>query len=116
MRYRLILIAALLVALMAVPAAQAKVRVGLSEQSPAMFDQSNWAKLKLKRVRYIVSWDYAKHSGEHAEVTGFMNAAHAHRQEVLVTFSAKRGCFVNARYSKRKSCRAPSAKAYKAAV
>ena len=43
MRYRLILpIAVLLAALVAVPAAQAKVRVGLSEQSPAMFDQANW--------------------------------------------------------------------------
>ncbi len=61
MRYRLILpIAALLAALVAVPAAQAKVQVGLSEQNPAMFDQPNWQQLKLKRVRYIVSWDYAK--------------------------------------------------------
>ena len=52
MRYRLILpIAALLAALVAVPAAQAKVRVGLSEQNPAVFDQSNWAQLKLKRAR-----------------------------------------------------------------
>jgi hypothetical protein len=113
----IITIAALLVALVAVPAAQAKVRVGLSEQNPAMFDQSNWAKLKLKRVRYIVSWDYAKHAGERAEVTSFMNAARAHRQEVLVTFGATRGCFVNGRYNKRrKACRAPSAAAYKRAV
>ena len=58
---RLILpIAALLAALVAVPAAQAKVRVGLSEQNPAMFDQPNWTQLKLKRVRYILPWDYAK--------------------------------------------------------
>jgi hypothetical protein len=117
MRYRLILpIAALLAALVAVPAAQAKVRVGLSEQSPAMFDQANWAKLKLKRVRYIASWDYAKHPGERAEVSGFMDAARAHRQEVLVTFNSHRGCFLNNKYKKSKVCKAPSAKAYKAAV
>jgi len=117
MRYRLILpIAVLLAALVAVPAAQAKVRVGLSEQSPRMFDESNWAKLKLKRVRYILPWDYAKSAFDHGEVTAFMNAARAKRQEVLVTFSARRGCFINNRYSKKKACRAPSQKAYKAAV
>jgi hypothetical protein len=117
MRYRVILpIAALLAVLAAVPAAQAKVRVGLSEQSPAMFDQSNWSKLKLKRVRYILPWDYAAHAGNHAEVTAFMNAARARRQDVLVTFSATRGCFVNNRYSRKKACRAPSARAYKSAV
>jgi len=117
MRYRLILpIAALLAVLVAVPAAQAKVRVGISEQSPAMFDQSNWTKLKLKRVRYILPWDYAKQESNHAEVTAFMNAARAKKQEVLVTFSATRGCFVNNRYSKRKACKAPSKKAYTRAV
>jgi hypothetical protein len=105
-----------LAALVAVPAAQAKVKVGISEQNPAMFDQPNWQKLKLKRVRYIVSWDYAKHGFERAEVTGFMNAARAHKQEVLVTFNAHRGCFLNNKYRKTKVCKAPSAKAYKAAV
>jgi hypothetical protein len=118
MQDRLILpIAALLAVLVAVPAAQAKVRVGLSEQSPTMFDQGNWAQLKLKRVRYIVSWDYAKSPGENAEVAHFMNTARAHKQEVLVTFNAHRGCFVNNKYKKKsKACKAPSAKAYKAAV
>jgi Glycosyl hydrolase catalytic core len=117
MRYRVILpIAALMAALVVVPAAQAKVRVGVSEQSPAMFDQANWSNLKLKRVRYILPWDFAKHPGNQAEVTSFMNAARAKCQEVLVTFSATRGCFVNNRYSKKKACRAPSTSAYKSAV
>ena len=118
MRFRLILpIAALLAALVAVPAAQAKVRVGLSEQNPTMFAESNWTKLKLKKVRYILPWDYAKSPGNHAEVRDFMNAARAKRQEILVTYSASRGCFVNNRYAKRrKACKPPSAKAYKAAV
>jgi hypothetical protein len=118
MRYRLILpLALLLAALVAVPAAQAKVRVGLSEQNPTVFDQSNWAKLKLKRVRYIVSWDYARSASEHAEVRHFMNTARAYGQEVLVTFNAHRGCFNGRRYNKRrKACKAPSSKRYKAAV
>jgi Glycosyl hydrolase catalytic core len=117
MRYRLMLpIAALLVALVAVPAAQAKARVGLSEQNPAMFDQPNWQSLKLKRVRYIVSWDYTRQAFEHAEVSAFLNAAHAHQQDVLVEFNAHRGCFNGKRYSKKKVCRAPSASAYRKAV
>jgi hypothetical protein len=116
MRYRLILpIAALVAALVAVPAAQAKVRVGLSEQNPSMFAQSNWSKLKLKRVRYILPWDYFKSAPQHAEVTAFMNAARAKRQDVLVTFSARRGCFVT-KYSKKKACKAPSKKTYISAV
>jgi hypothetical protein len=117
MRYRLILpLAALLTALIAVPTAQAKPRVGMSEQSPAMFDQANWQKLKLKRVRYILPWDYYKQPHDQAEVSHFMNTARAYRQEVLVTFSARRGCFSNGRYSKRKACRAPSKRAYQRAV
>ena len=52
----------------------------------------------------------------HAEVTGFMNAARAKRQDVLVTFSRHRGCFVNNKYSKTKACRAPSERAYTSAV
>jgi hypothetical protein len=116
MRYRLILpIAVLLAALVAVPAAQAKVRVGLSEQNPALFAQPSWAQLKLKRVRYILPWDYFKSAPQHAEVTAFMNAARVKRQDILVTFSARRGCFV-ARYSKKKACRAPSKKTYISAV
>jgi len=117
MRFRLILpLAVLLGALLAVPAAQAKVRVGLSEQSPNVFSQSNWTKLKLKRVRYIVSWDYAKQGFERAEVSGFLNSARAARQDVLVEFNARRGCFTGRRYKKTKACRAPSTKAYKKAV
>jgi hypothetical protein len=117
MRYRLILpIAVLVAALLAVPAAQAKPRVGLSEQNPAMFTQSNWGKLKLKRVRYIVSWDYAKHGFERTEVFNFLTTAHAAKQDVLVEFNAPRGCFTGTRYKKTKACRAPSASAYKKAV
>jgi len=117
MRYRLILpLAVLLATMLVAPAAQAKARVGLSEQSPALFSQASWQKLKLKRVRYIVSWDYAKQGFERAEVSGFLNAAHAAKQDVLVEFNARRGCFTGSRYKKTKACRAPSQSAYKKAV
>jgi Glycosyl hydrolase catalytic core len=107
---------AVLAAAILAPAADANYRVGLSEQSPALFSQPAWQSLKLKRVRYIVPWDYYKDAGQHGEVTSFLNAAHAANQDVLVAFTARRGCYVNGKYSKSSACRAPSTSAYKSAV
>ena len=43
-----------------------------------------------------------------------MLRARAARQDVLVTFTARRGCYLpSGRYSKAKVCRAPSASAYR---
>ena len=115
MTIRLLLIAALTSLVVAAPAS-AKYRVGLGEQNPQMFDAPSWQSLKLKRVRYLVPWDYAKHPGQRDEVNFFMSRAQANRQDVLVTFTARRGCYLpSGRYSKKKACRAPSAKAYKKA-
>ena len=44
-----------------------------------------------------------------------MNAARAHKQDVLVMFTARRGCYANGKYSKSSACRAPSKRAYKTA-
>ncbi len=94
-RKTMTLLLAAIAALVLCAPASANYRVGLSEQNAATFDQPLWQGLKLKRVRYIVPWDFYKGDGT-AEVTSFMNAAHAHKQEVLVMFTARRGC-----YSKR---------------
>jgi hypothetical protein len=112
---RIVSLAALAVLILAAPAS-ASYRVGISEQSGAMFSQPAWQSLKLKRTRYIVPWDYYKDAGQNAEVTGFMNAAHAAGQDVLVAFSARRGCYNNGKYSKSSACRAPSTSAYRSAV
>ena len=115
MTIRLILIAALMSLVVAAPAS-ANYRVGLGEQNPQMFDTASWQSLKLKRVRYLVPWDYAKHRGQRDEVDYFMGRARAAKQDVLVTFTARRGCYLpSGRYSKAKACRAPSAKAYRKA-
>jgi Glycosyl hydrolase catalytic core len=111
MAFRLLLPITLLAALLVAPAAEAKYRVGLSEQSASMFDNSRWQSLKLKRARYIVPWDWQR--SNQGEVEAYMNRARAARQDVLVTFTASRGCFNGRRYSKRKSCRAPSAGKYR---
>ena len=96
--------------------ASAAYKVGLGEQKPQMFSDPNWQSLKLKRVRYLVPWDYAKHRGQRDEVNYYMTLARQAKQDILVTFTARRGCYsASGRYSKKKSCRAPSAKAYKKA-
>jgi hypothetical protein len=112
MTSRLLLPISLLVLLVAAAPASAKYRVGLSEQSPAMFASPAWQGLKLKKVRYILAWDWQK-TGQEAEVAAFMNAARAAGQDVLVTFTAHRGCFNGRSYSRRRECRAPSASAYR---
>jgi hypothetical protein len=104
---------AVLAALVLAPTAHANYIVGVSEQNNAMFQQPAWQSLKLKRVRYLVPWDYAKVPFEKTEVANYMAAAHAAKQEVLVAFTARSGCYVNGKYSKSSSCKAPSTSAYK---
>jgi len=112
MTSRLLLPISLLVVLVAAAPASAKYRVGIGEQNPAMFASPHWQDLKLKRVRYIVAWDWNR-TGQQGEVAAFMNAARANNQDVLVTFTAHRGCFTGRRYLRIRACRAPSASAYR---
>src|SRR5215217_1860351 len=91
MTFRRILPIALLLSLLAAAPAAAKYRVGLGEQNQAMFDSPAWQSLKLKRLRYLVPWDYARHRGQRDEVDYFMFKARQARQDVLVTFTARRG-------------------------
>jgi hypothetical protein len=115
-RTRTTFVVAAIAALAMCAPASANYRVGLSEQDARVFSQPAWQTLKLKRVRYILAWDYYKDAGQTAEAANFLNAAHAAKQDVLVMFSAKRGCYVNGKYSRSKACRAPSTSAYKKAV
>jgi hypothetical protein len=114
MAFRKMLPVVLLAALFVAPTAEAKYKVGLGEQSTSMFDSARWQSLKLKRVRYLVPWNWSQSASTRAAVTAYMTRARAARQQVLVAFTARGGCYVNGRYSKRKACRAPSAKAYRA--
>jgi Glycosyl hydrolase catalytic core len=116
MRSRLILPIAVLSALLLAAPASANFRVGLSEQNPQMFSEPAWQALHLKRVRYIVPWDWYKSRGQRSEVEFFMGTAHLFNQDVLATFTADRSCYVHGRYRHIKKCRAPSQKAYASAV
>jgi hypothetical protein len=100
--------------LVATRPAHASYRVGVSEQNPAMFADPAWQRLRLRQVRYIVAWDWAR-TNQQREVDAFMSAARARRQRVLVTFAAHRGCFEGGRYARSAVCRAPSARAYRTA-
>ena len=102
------------VALVGAAPASAAYRVGVGEQNAQMFDSPSWQSLKLKRVRYLVPWDYASHQDQRSAFDRYMLRARAARQDVLVTFTARRGCYLpSGRYSKAKVCRAPSASAYR---
>jgi hypothetical protein len=107
---------ALLAALLALAGpTEAKYRVGIGEQDPVMFSSPAWQSLRLHQVRYLVDWDWYT-TGEQTEVATFMQTARANGQAVLVTFGAHRGCFDGRRYSRSRTCRAPSARAYRRSV
>jgi hypothetical protein len=114
MAFRKMLPLMLLAMLVVVPSAEAKYRVAVGDQSAAMFDSARWQSLKLKRTRYLVPWDWNKSAAQAAETTGYMTRARAAGVQVLVSFTAHRGCWNGRRYSRSRACRAPSAKAYRA--
>jgi hypothetical protein len=101
-------------AALAAPAGAA-VRVGMGDQDPGMFDQGSFQALEIKRVRYLVPWDWYKSDVQQAEMRTFLTRARRARADVLVHFTARRGCYQTGnRYSKAKVCRAPSVKTYTA--
>jgi putative glycosyl hydrolase len=106
------LVALLLAALFAAPA-QANFAVGIADQNAAMFDNKNFQALKIKRIRYLVAYDWYKVRWQREEVDAFMKRAQTAGADVLVHFTSRRGCYNNGRYSKRKVCRAPSVAAYR---
>jgi hypothetical protein len=109
------LLVALLVAALVRADAAASYRIGFSEQSAEMFRTPSWQQLGLTRVRYLVPWDWQASDRQRAETDAFMTAARFNGQDVLVTFTAHRGCFADGRYSRDRLCRAPEAHEYRAA-
>ena len=110
-------IAAALVSCAAVAAsaapAQADFAVGMADQDFRMFESSRFEKLGIDNVRFLVPYDWFKKQGNEDEVKAFMERAAASDTDVLVHFTARRGCYNHGKYSKRKVCKAPSVKKYK---
>ena len=115
MQRRILPIVALVLCAMFVAPAHADFKVGIADQDATMFDNPRYQALEIERVRYLVPFDWHKHDFQVAEVTNFMNRANADGAEVLVHFTAKRGCYDHGRYSRRASCRAPSVRTYRRA-
>jgi hypothetical protein len=93
--------------------AQANFKVGIADQHGSMFDNTNYQALNIKRVRYLIPYDWYKHEGQKAEVDYFLDRAEQDGADVLAHFTARRGCYNNGKYSKRKVCKAPSVSKYK---
>ena len=106
------LVALVLCAIFAAPA-QANFKVGIADQDARMFANPSYQKLNIKRIRYLVPFDWYKRRYQVVEVTDFMNHARSAGAEVLVHFTARRGCYKNGRYLRKKKCRAPSVKTYR---
>ena len=76
-------------ALLAAPFASAKspIKVGVADQSPAMFASPQFRALKTKRTRYFVPANVMQNGTELAKATSFVNAARAAGVSTLLHIS-----------------------------
>ena len=79
----------IVLALLAVPssASAVNIRVGIGDQSPAMFANPNYKALKLKLTRYFIEWNAITDSAELAKADAFVAAARASGVKVLMHIS-----------------------------
>jgi hypothetical protein len=121
MRFRLLTALLAAGALLALPAAaHAKVTVGISENSPAMFTHPLFGGLGAKHARVVMAYNVMT-SGNHelARVTQYLNAARAAGVTPLVTFEHATGdaSICNKRRNFRRAvCRLPSQRSYRSNV
>ena len=57
--------------------AQSPIRVGLGDQSAAMFTNSDFLRLKVKKARYFVRWDAMRHADARVAVDTWVKTARA---------------------------------------
>jgi hypothetical protein len=103
---RVICAAAAVAALLLMPAGAqaAPTAIGIGEQSPAIFNDPAWQRLKSPDVRYIVAWDALRVPWQKAEVDDYLAAARDAGARVLLGFSRSR----SERLSRRKYLPSPS--------
>ena len=86
---RLLVVA--LIAALAIPAgAGAKLIVGISDQNASTFSDPLYAKAKLTVARYVVPYDVTSDPAQNAKFAGWLSAARAAKQKVLVSFEHSR--------------------------
>ncbi len=86
---RLSVLPLLLLALLAVPASASAVniRVGIGDQSPAMFANPNYKALNLKITRYFIEWNAIDDPAELKKADAFVAAARASGVSTLMHIS-----------------------------
>jgi hypothetical protein len=86
---RLSVLPLLVLALLAVPASASAVniRVGIGDQSPAMFANSNYQALNLKLTRYFIEWNAIDDKAELDKADKFVAAARASGVSTLMHIS-----------------------------
>ena len=94
--------------------AATNVSVGIGDQSPAMFSDPNFKKLKVKKVRYFIRWNTIDNPGELALADAYVNAAKANKVRVLMHISTDK--LVRARKNPSGAAKLPSVKQYKSKV
>jgi hypothetical protein len=88
--------AILCAALLATPALAAPARaatpplVGIGEQNPSIFTDTNWQALGVRDVRVVASYDALYSSWQRADLDAYMTAAHAAGARVLLGFGHSR--------------------------
>src|SRR3954453_4126845 len=110
-RRLVLLLAALAACLALVPtAAQARtaVRVGMGDQSAAMFDQPAFQRAKLKRVRYFIAWNAMDNAAARLAARAYVQRARRSGFTVLLHVSSDD--------LRIKKARLPSVSAYRSKV
>src|SRR3954454_7750431 len=86
---RPLLVIALLASLTAVPAAaEAKYKIGISDQLARTFTNPLYAPLNLSLARYITPWDVMSRPADKAKLIEWVTAAEAAHQRILLAFQA----------------------------
>ena len=84
------------------------VSVGIGDQSENLFDNANFKKLKVKKVRYFIKWDAVDRPGEIGQADAYVNAARRNGADVLMHISSNN--------LTRKAAKLPSVSLYKSKV
>jgi hypothetical protein len=84
------------------------VSVGIGDQSENLFDNANFKKLRVKKVRYFIKWDAVDRPGELAQADAYVNAAERNNADVLMHISSNN--------LTRKAAKLPSVATYRSKV
>ncbi|HEX8102936.1 MAG TPA: hypothetical protein VF533_10000 [Solirubrobacteraceae bacterium] len=118
-RLPLLLLSGLLLVLTLPSAASAKLRIGISESQPSMFQSPQFAQTGVKNTRVVVSWNVLARAtqgdDEINRVTEYLETARRLGVEALVTFEHARGAAEECRLNRSlPQCYLPTVAEYKA--